>query len=106
MTKWVHFFPSDLMWHMTHVCPMLDQPKFSHQFNAIHQNFQPWHYRVHKVMYPIMLQKMEGKMILFNNLMLNTKQIIISFILGTIIDLSIDIVPTLKSIYTLVEPFF
>ncbi len=57
-------------------------------------------------MYPIMLQKMEGKMILFNNLMLNTKQIIISFILGTIIDLSIDIVPTLKSIYTLVEPFF
>ncbi len=45
-------------------------------------------------------------MILFKNLMLNTKQRIISFILGTIIDLSIDIVPTLKPIYTLVEPFF
>jgi hypothetical protein len=57
-------------------------------------------------MYPIMLLKMEGKMILFKNLMLNTKQRIISFILGTIIDLSIDIVPTLKPIYTLVEPFF
>jgi hypothetical protein len=57
-------------------------------------------------MFPIMLKKMEEKMILFKNIMLNTKQRIISFILGTIIDLSIDIVPTLKLIYTLVELVF
>jgi hypothetical protein len=57
-------------------------------------------------MFPTMLKKMEGEMIIFKNLMLNTKQIIISFILGTMIDLSIDIVPTLKLIYTLVERFF
>lgn len=59
-----------------------------------------------KVMFPIMLKKMEGKMILYKNIMLNIKQKIFSFILGTIIDLSIDIVPTLKLIYTLVELVF